>query len=261
MKIQYIMFKYIILKYIHIYPIIHFLISIAIFLWYTIYFGDVYLCDDGSGKGSEWVSEWEKNDLGDKGKDNNYQPYRPGLHPTSQGYRYEADGKEVNYQHTSQGYRHEAYGRPVDNHQYSYDSTRNVNLNQMYPENHESINNPNSNQMYNNTNETNSTKIGWIGGKSPTNSVINKYAKNNNNILHNSISNKNPSFLKTIGKFVKEDFKASRNSALDAKNKSLEESSKLISNIRDSRMHSNIIRQSRINASNNTIPKVVRRFD
>jgi hypothetical protein len=81
-------------------------------------------------------------------------PYRAGLQPTSQGYRYEADGKPVNYQLTKEGYRSEADGRPInfhDNHPCSYESSRRVNLNQMYSNN--------NNNTYNSDNVPYSTKI------------------------------------------------------------------------------------------------------
>jgi hypothetical protein len=78
-------------------------------------------------------------------------PYRPGLQSTSQGYRYEADSKPVYYQLTKEGYRTETEGRPVNYHPCSYDSSRRVNLNEMYS-NHK-------NNKYNSDNVPYSTKI------------------------------------------------------------------------------------------------------
>lgn len=250
-KIQYIIFKYTILKYLHAYPIIYFLISIIIFLWYSVHFGDVYLCDDGTGRSSEWVSEWNSNDSGNRGKDNNYQPYRPGLQPTSQGYRYEADSKEVNYQYTSQGYRYEAGGRPVNTHPYSYDSTRNTRVDQMYSGNM----NPSGGL---------SERGSVIPGDSISSQTAIKHVKN---IYSNPLPEgknmyiKHDSLAKTLWGHIKNDFKSSRDSALRDHNKSLEDGSKIMSNIRDTRVQSDIIKQVQRNTVNSRIPKVVRRFD
>lgn len=138
-----------------------------------------------------------------------YQPYRPGLQYTSEGYRYEADSRPVNYQYTSEGYRHEADGRPVDNHPYSYDSTRRVALDQMYPGNNNP--NPNSNPnpnngIYTNDNQSDSTKLGFIGGE-PTNSFINREA-----YKAGWVSSIKPAGKHGLWECIKNDFKETRES-------------------------------------------------
>ncbi len=73
------------------------------------------------------------------GRPINYQPYRPGLHNTTEGYRFEADGRPINYQpyhpglhNTTEGYRFEVEGRPVNYHSNSYETGRNIQYSEFY---------------------------------------------------------------------------------------------------------------------------------
>jgi hypothetical protein len=109
------------------------------------------------------------------------------LQETSQGYRYEADGRAVNYVSTSQGYRYEADGRAVNNHPYSYDSTRKTRVDQMYPGN-------------NNRNVDNNSSISESGDTIDVNTAIKQVKDIYNNPLPSgeNIYVKHDSITKTI---------------------------------------------------------------
>lgn len=249
------------------------LLIIIINLYSSIKYGNVCLCDDTIPRTVEWGSEWNKDeyDNGENRGNNEYVAYRPGLQHTSEGYRYEADGRPVNYQWTNEGYRHEAYGRAVDNHPYSYESTRNVRVNQMYESNNNNLNSNYENtnifyrdgQMYDQgANVTGSTRIGFIGGE-PNNSAINRYIKEHNNVLapYKVIDNRKKSVFKSAINFIKEDLRATRIEATKSRKISGRQDEILMNGVRDSYTKTNVLRQHRRNITNHSMPKKVRRFD
>lgn len=262
-------------------------IKIAIVIFYHIivlaitwYFTSVILlCDDGPDT-KEWGQDWNKpvvtedtpyNDQ-DGGNNNKYVPYRPGLQSTSQGYRYEADGKSVNYQLTKEGYRSEVDGRPVNYHPCSYDSTRRVNLNQMYSNN--------NNNAYNSDNVSYSTKIAvnpkgnstidsnsTIGGDTISSSEAKKFVKDMYKPLPEgqNIYIKRPNKARAIWDVIKDDFRTTRDEAYKSRQISNRNNERYMSNIKASRNAAAENRTQRyfeaINKRNSKYPVKVRRFD
>jgi len=210
---------------------------------------DVCLCDDNI---SETGNNDNRQDISYPRYDNEgrpiYQPYREGIQNTSNGYRYEMDGSSTRegLHNTSNGYRYEVEGRPVnhhDNHPCSYESSRRVNLNQMYSNN--------NNNTYNSANVPYSTKIAvnpksnsvvnsnsTIGGDTISSSKAKKMVKDIYTkplAEGQSIYSKRPNKARAIWDVIKDDFRNTRDEAYKSRKISGAKSENIVNSVHESR--------------------------
>lgn len=262
-------------KYLNLKIIIFFcrIITIAICLYFT---QEVNLCDDGTNT-KQWGQDWNKPGVSqdtpynneDGNKQNQYKPYNSGLQPTSNGYRYEVDGKSVNYQRTTttgycsgSGGTHNNYqpyntGLQPTSNGYRYElGDHATNYNNAQPSGY--------NCRYYSPNDiggstvSNNTVVGdSLTGSEARERIKNIYTKplpDNHNIYV-----KHPK--RSIWNAIKDDLNHTRTEAYKSKQSSLYKNNQIMNTIRDSRHSREVFKEEARNKYYSQYPVKVRRFD
>ena len=199
---------------------------------------DVLLCDDGYNNLSHetynlsYESEYRDRSV--------YQPYRPGLHNTSEGYRYELPDNSIG----SPKLRVQLNGEII----YAEYSGQDFQGNPIYTYNNHSF-------------SINSTKLGEI---EPTRSeIINEAYYKGGGWGHKDVITTKFNSKPGIWNKIKSDFKNARDSANRNQKYTLDNDNAIIKDVRLSRAHNEMARLSRRNHVNYdySYHRKVRRFD
>jgi len=217
---------------------IYYFIIIPLFLVSNLYFTcDVLLCDDGSLPYEAYNWSYESRGID---RPVEYQPYRPGLQETSEGYRYELPAESSNPPQLIVNFN----GKLVYAQYLGYDSA--------------------GNPMYTYKNHSFSIDSTRLGEIEPTRSeVINTTYYQGGGLRHKDVIttkfNSKPGFWNKI----KSDFKNARDSASKDRELSLKRESTIIRAVRASRARSDmdhLSRRNQVSSYYNNQHKV-RRFD
>lgn len=213
------------------------MVLILVSYYYSTY--EILLCDDGYGNSP--YETYNNNAEGSRNKPVQYQPYRPGLQETSEGYRFELPAESSN----PPVIRVELNGRVV----YAQYLGQDYLGNSMY--------------TYNNQNfSLDSTQIGEI---EPLRSeVLNESYYQAGYWGHKDVITTKYNSKPGIWNKIKSDFKSARESASKNSSSRLDQSSSIIKDVRSSRAGHDMLRQSRRNHRSdyyNSNSRRVRRYD